>query len=422
MLDVRAAGRRPWWAALGLAVGLACVAGERGDAAIDPSPAVVTVAPVVAPQPVEPEPASKAAELELTFVGDLVLGRYLADERYLPMHPAGSDPFAQVREQLAADLVVGNLESPVMFELPKRSPSRRAKNRFAGSAVEVEQLADAGFSVVSLANNHFFDLGVTGQREAPQVLAAAGIVAVGASREREDGPAIRVETVETQGWRIGFVAFTTRFGDRGEPEGPRVPLLSLPEVDEALLPAVRAARADHDLVIVTVHWGVEYADEADATRRLLAHHLLAAGVDLVIGHHPHVLQAIERHPSGRSEGGESARDGLIAYSLGNFLFHRGDHPSGLSGVLRVRYQAQNGSRPCLAEARLHPVTLVRRTHWTPEAASEGPAAKVRDRVVSLSGATRTRWQREGERGDPDRGEDLVLTGLRECPSADPRSL
>jgi hypothetical protein len=356
----------------------------------------------------QPEPR-KAASLELTFVGDVVLGRYLASDRFAEMYPPEQDPFAHVRAQLAADVVVGNLESPVVSTLPARSPSRH-RNRFSAAAAHVDQLARAGFSVMSLANNHYFDLGVPGQLESPTILRDAGILAVGASRT--EGPLIRLETLETRGWRIGFIAVATRENSSGDPSGPRLPLLSLQRIDREVAPLVAAARADHDLVIVAVHWGDEYVDEPGRSRQIAARRLLAAGVDLVIGHHPHVLQAVELGSSSAS-----GRDGLIAYSLGNFLFPRGDHPSGLSAVLRVRYQAGGeGQRPCLEQARIHPVVVARKPRWHPEAATGLAAEKVRRRLVSLSRASATRWQREGLASDPARGEDLLVEGLRACPS------
>jgi poly-gamma-glutamate synthesis protein (capsule biosynthesis protein) len=123
-----------------------------------------------------------------------------------------------------------------------------------------------------------------------------------------------------------------------------------------------------------------------------------------------VLQAIERHPSGE------ARDGLIAYSLGNFLFPRGDHPPGLSGVLRVRYRELGaGLRPCLAEARFHPVVISRKRGWHPKAATGFTAEKVRRRIQSLSRDTRTHWRRDPDGQAGKRGEDLRLAGLRACP-------
>ena len=405
-------------ATLLMAAGIGC--------SVDHMP-VAEAAAMIGPEPVEAEPAvplapapvpltplaiPKAASLELTFVGDVVLGRYLSSERYAEMHPPEDDPFFAVRDQLAADVVAGNLESPVMFTLPDRSPSRN-RNRFAGSAAHVEQLANAGFTVMTLANNHFFNLGVDGQLESPRALADAGLFAVGASRV--EGPLIRVETLETQGWRIGFIAFATRRNDRGDPDGPQLPILALHRLDDEVIPLIREAQSSHDLIVVTVHWGDEYVDDPGASRRLASHQLLEAGVDLLIGHHPHVLQAIERHPSG------DGRDGLIAYSLGNFLFPRGDHPPGLSAVLRVRYRdGVAGARPCLEQARVHPVVSVRQPRWYPRAATGSSAAKVRNRLVPLSRQTNTRWEREGEAGEVDRGEDLLVTGLRACPSPEIR--
>jgi poly-gamma-glutamate synthesis protein (capsule biosynthesis protein) len=262
---------------------------------------------------------------------------------------------------------------------------------------------------MSLANNHYFDLGVDGQLESPRVLSEAGLFAIGASRS--EPPFLRVETLEVQGWRIGFIAFATRQNSTGAPGGPKLPFLSLHQLDDEVIPLVDASRADHDLLIVEVHWGDEYVDDPGRSRRVAAQQLLDAGVDLLIGHHPHVLQAIELHESG------DERDGLIAYSLGNFLFPRGDHPPGLSGVLRVRYRELPNARPCLEQARLHPIISKRIPRWHPEAATDFAAAKVRERVVPLSRATGTRWVREGELSDPARGEDLLLTGLRGCTSA-----
>ncbi len=335
-----------------------------------------------------------------------MLGRYPSPDRFVELYPPDEDPFFAVHELLAADVVVGNLESPVVYALPTRSPSR-GRTRFAGSAAHLQQLRRAGFTVMSLANNHYFDLGVAGQLDSPRALAEAGLLAIGASRS--EPPLVRVETLEIRGWRIGFVALATVQNSAGDPRGPKLPRLPLQRIDDEVIALVGEARADHDLLIVAIHWGDEYVDDPGASRKLAARRLLEAGVDLVIGHHPHVLQAIERHRSG------DERDGLIAYSLGNFLFPRGDHPAGLSAVLRVRYRGgREGARACLEQARVHPVTIARKPRWHPVAAIGFAAQKVRGRLEPLSRAVRTRWIREGEAGDPKRGEDLLLAGLREC--------
>ncbi len=361
-----------------------------GEASLgEPTPEIVSEP---APEPV-PIP-TRADALELTFVGDVVLGRYLehhGDDVFVEMHPPSEDPFAAVEGLLRADVVVGNLESPIVRELPLRPPIDRTP-RFAGSAAHLGQLERAGFDVLSLANNHFFDLGVPGQLDGPQALSEAGMFAIGASRQ--EGPPLRVETLEVDGWRIGFLAFATVRNHRGAPDGPQLPFTSLADLDE-LDGELAHARGQHDLLIAVVHWGAEYEAQVGLSNRLAARRLLDAGIDLVVGHHPHVLQALELR------GG-----GLIAYSLGNFLFPRNDGGTELSGVLRVRYAAGDG-RACLEAARLHPVHMVRKPRWHPEPASGSTAERVRARLIELSRGHKTRL-RAGE------GEDLILDGVRGC--------
>lgn len=383
---------------------------DRDTALLGPAPAPAPAVPDIQPAQANPEPApsERAKTLDLTFVGDVVLGRYLdyrGEEVFAQMHPPSDDPFAMIGSQLAADVVVGNLESPVMFELPPRSPSAN-KYRFAGSAAYMDQLLHGGFTVLSLANNHYFDLAVPGQLEGPQVLTNAGLFVIGGSRF--EPPLLRIETLEVQGWRIGFLAFATLRNHVGVPGGPQLPFTSLGQLRERALPLIAAARADHDLLIVVVHWGTEYSDNVRTSNQIAARTLLESGVDLVIGHHPHVLQAIERHRS------SDEHDGLIAYSLGNFLFPRNDHRPGMTGVLRVRYQSEAaGARPCLAEARFHPAYIVRQPHWHPEPAHGQRGRQVRKRLETLSAAHGTKLVREQS------GEDLLVEGLRACQNEAP---
>lgn len=389
-------------------------------ACTDPSPAPVQpastptllVPPGALAEPLEPAEdalergeTERAAALELTFVGDVVLGRYRGEEGeedFVEMHALGVNPFAAVMDSLVADVLVGNLESPIMRSVPTRPPIA-AKWQFGASAEHLEQLLAGGFDVMSLANNHFFDLGLAGQLEGPQVLAEAGLFAIGTARV--EPPLLRVETLEVQGWRIGFVALTTLRNHPGLIGGPHVPFATLRQLQDQAVPLLEAARADHDLLIVVIHWGVEYATRARNANRFTAQALLEAGADLLIGHHPHVLQGLERHRSGEG------RDGLIAYSLGNFLFPRSDGSAGMSGVLRVRY-LDGGPRPCLDEARLHPVQLVRKPSWHPEPATGQRAKQVRDRMIELSKPHRTRL--EVVPGVGDASEELRVAGLRAC--------
>lgn len=329
--------------------------------------------------PAEPKAEPKAERLELTFVGDIIFGRYrsagfvpiVADPTY--------DPFAEIRSALTSDVVVGNLETPVVEELPTSSPID-TPYRFGGSRAQVRGLL-GDFTILSLANNHYFDLGVEGQRQSPRILAEEGIVPIGAART--EAPLHRVETHVAKGWRIGLIAVTTLLNVESPAEGPQVPYVELDELSAVLLPLVLRARVDHDLVVVVVHWGDEYFEAPSRGQKRAAHALLEGGVDMVIGHHPHVLQAIERHG-----------DGLVAYSLGNFLFEHTTSKPRLLGVLRTAWQlAPGAAEPYLAAAVLHTAINERSPHPHPAPAKGKLATQVRERIAGLSAEQGTRWRR-----------------------------
>jgi len=150
------------------------------------APAVVDASPSSAPAPA---PAPKADRLELTFVGDIIFGRY-RDAGFVPL---AADPrfdyFAEIRSTLAADVVVGNLETPVVEVLPAASPID-TPHRFGASRQLVRDHL-RGFTILGLANNHALDLAEDGLRQSPRILAEEGIVPIGAART--EAPLHRVE-------------------------------------------------------------------------------------------------------------------------------------------------------------------------------------------------------------------------------------
>ena len=143
--------------------------------------------------------------------------------------------------------------------------------------------------------------------------------------------------------------------------------------------------------MVVVHWGDEYDDGPSLPQVRAAHALVDAGADLVIGHHPHVLQGVQRH--GR---------GLIAYSLGNFLFENTNDPPRLTGVLRVRYQSEPSEAPSLDAVVFHPAYVARRPVQHPEPATGYMERRVKNRMRGVSERFDSTWD--------DAGTDLVLVG------------
>jgi poly-gamma-glutamate synthesis protein (capsule biosynthesis protein) len=213
-------------------------------------------------------------------------------------------PFELVKDKLAgADLTFANLESPIAAN----SAAVEKPIAFKAPDAAAESLAKGGIGIVSLANNHAMDCGRAGLVETFKALRLAGVKWCGAGSNREEAEAPVV--ARTGGIRIAFVAFTEF------PEGAKkrddVPTMALAD-SKTVRRVIEAARKKADAVVASFHWGEEYADRPGEERRKLAQIASQAGADLIIGHHPHVLQGFEVIAGPRRT--------LVAYSLGNFVF------------------------------------------------------------------------------------------------------
>ncbi len=333
-------------------------------------------------------PARADDALTLAFVGDVMFGRYVPGG-LAPIAAERHDPFAAVAEVVgAADLAFANLETPVLAT-PDPVSRWGTRMRFVATPARIASLAAAGFDVVSLANNHHYDQRARGVAETPAHVAAVGLTAIGAARRRAP---VRVETLERAGWRLAVVAVTTvRNGDPRP--GPQLPHVEQHRLVKQVAPLVRRARADHDLVLVVVHWGREYADAPSAAQVAIAHRLIDAGADALIGSHPHEVQAIERY-----------RSGVIAYSLGNFLFDNARPVQRDGGVLALTF-ARRGAASCLAAARFTPTVISPGPVFHPELAVDAQGDAGRARLIALSADRATPWT--------DDGGALVTSGA--CP-------
>jgi len=262
--------------------------------------------------------------IELIAVGDVMLGRGVANE---------AQPFAAVVPWLrAADLVLGNLECVILEEgTPRPGPYRL---RAPPSAVAA--LHNAGFDVLGLANNHALDFGPAALAEMVRRLQEAGIaiVGVGSDAEAANRPLIR----QIDGVRLAFVAFNDVLDPEDRPEEDGWTRATWDR--ERVRSAVTAARAQADAVVVSVHWGYEYHARADPAQRDAARVILEAGADLVLGHHPHVVQDSELDLRGLADPSEVPRDRFAAYSLGNFVFDQQQGEAGQGLALRAVFDDQ----------------------------------------------------------------------------------
>ena len=174
-----------------------------------------------------------------------------------------------------------------------------------------DQMIDLGFDVFNLANNHMLDMGADGLDTTLQYWnSKTQVVHTGAYRNPEEF--YQVESNTVNGLKIGYVGATSYTNGLSLPEGSSLTYILTSEED-LLQAKIEAAREVCDLVVVNIHWGNEYATEPTQEQRELAQKMLNWGADVILGHHPHVLQTIEYLPKYDGE------QGLVIYSLGNFI-------------------------------------------------------------------------------------------------------
>jgi poly-gamma-glutamate capsule biosynthesis protein CapA/YwtB (metallophosphatase superfamily) len=217
-----------------------------------------------------------------------------------------------------ADFGFVNLETPAAPE-----HSHGTKAFLFDAPVELpEALKASGIKIVSFANNHVMDQGWAGFTESREHLKKIGLEFAGTSDNV--AKAWQPEFTEANGIKVGWLGMTRWLNGNRNPDKDDQPHVNFypysgeangaPGADEAtVLAAVKAAKAQCDLLVVSVHWGIEYATAPRPEDVDLAHKMLEAGASVIVGGHPHVLQPIETYVT------QDGRDTVIFYSMGNFL-------------------------------------------------------------------------------------------------------
>ncbi|MBI5231223.1 MAG: CapA family protein [Coriobacteriales bacterium] len=260
---------------------------------------------------------SRPATLTVAAVGDLLFDRNVSD---LIEAEGGEAPFTGVADDLAkADVTVGNLESIIS----DRGEPADKDTTFRGDPRAIQGLTSAGFDFVSLANDHVMDYGPDALRDSLQTLKMAGIAPAGAGMDRD--AAWRPATYERDGAKVAYLAFSHIVPDEFIAQPDRAGMASGKQDRERTMAAIKAARKDHDYVIVSFHWGVENEDYADDEQTEWARAAVDAGADMVLAHHPHVIQGVEFY-----------KRRLIAYSLGDFVFDHYTQKTGESFILHAK--------------------------------------------------------------------------------------
>lgn len=261
-------------------------------------------APAVPPAEPGPPPPLYAT---LASVGDVFFGQ--TPLRHARDPETGEYDFTPSLEHVkalisAADLAVANLEEPVAGE---DLGGYTGYPMFNAPDALLAALKDAGFDVLTNANNHALDRGERGVLRTNDALDRFGFVHTGTARSQAERDAVTM--VEVNGIKLAFTAYS--YGTNGIPV-PHPYLINL--LDEKLMRSdiARAREAGADLVAVALHFGNEYEVAPDARQEALVDRLLDAGADIVLGHHPHVLQRAELRGEGRLKK-------AVLFSQGNFL-------------------------------------------------------------------------------------------------------
>lgn len=247
-----------------------------------------------------PVPAQQG-EVRLAFVGDIMLASRVAE---LIAQRGADYPWRQVAPLLQkADLAVGNLECAAGTT---GQPQQDKEYTFRAPPVALEGMARAGIDVVGVGNNHALDFGRGCFLETLSHLRRVGVAYVGGGRNLEE--AARPYIADVNGIKVGILGVCLQL-PRGWAAADKTPGLFSGFDTARLLKAIRDLDSRVDWTVVFVHWGKERSEYPEKWQQSLAEQMLGAGADLIIGHHPHVWQGIDRRD--RS---------LIAYSLGNFVF------------------------------------------------------------------------------------------------------
>lgn len=328
-----------------------------------------------------PQTGMEMKEIKLAAVGDIMLGRDV-ERRLAPFGYDYFHPFEAVSGFLGeGDIVFGNLEHPLTSR--EKSLDRNRKYILRGRTEAVSGIQRAGFNLLSLANNHIMDYYGDGLIDTMALLSSHGLAFAGAGKDlaAARSPAI----LEKNGCRVGLLAYTDMAGTyyEGNPsirfaadeQSPGV----APIKPEWMLEDIRKVRDDVDLLIVSLHWGVEDSFGIAPEQKQLARRLMDEGADVILGHHPHWFQGIELY-QGKP----------IVYSLGNFVFDQHAAESKEAFILLMDF-----SQGVLTALEAVPVRCEDKRRVVPQTGASADAMLIRQ--IQLCEELNTSCERAGDR-------------------------
>ena len=260
-----------------------------------------------------PEPTAEPVSITVSMVGDCTLGTEVNFDQstsFDAFYQMKNDPgyfFQKVKDIFTADdLTVANMEGTLTT-----SNDRQQKTfAFKGDPSYTEILTQGGVEATNLANNHSHDYGDQSYEDTIQYLEAAGITTFGYDR---------TAVMDVKGIKVGLIGIYELKDGLGR--------------QQQVIDTIQAVKDQGaQVIIVSFHWGTEKSNIPDDIQKTLAHLAIDQGADLVVGHHPHVLQGIEKY-QGKN----------IVYSLGNFCFGGNKNPSDKDTMIfQQTFTVENG--------------------------------------------------------------------------------
>ncbi|MCK5214811.1 MAG: CapA family protein [Candidatus Omnitrophica bacterium] len=269
--------------------------------------------------------------IKIIFTGDIMIGGGLSD---LIESTSACHLFSHLQPLFSdADIVFGNLEAPLSNE------GTPAQNKILLHQHEkcLHILKQLNYSVLSLANNHIMDYGTEAFLDSQRVLNENALQTIGGGKNIHE--ARKPARFSIKGADIYFLSYSSPSTEKTNPltiaqnNAPGMAPFDLEIIQED----IQSAKSEGDHIIVSLHWGDEAYRYPFPEQQEFGRKIIEMGADIIVGHHPHLFQGVERY-----------QNGLIFYSLGNFIFGNFIFPDGRLNEWRSRYR-----RTALVKATLH---------------------------------------------------------------------
>ncbi len=302
---------------------------------------------------------TKDNTVTLMAVGDIMLSENRGTGKAINRH-GPEYPFLKIREYLQqADILFGNLESPISNNgtpYQKQDPHMT----FRSNPISVRGLSYCGFGVLSLANNHTHDFGNDAFFNTLSILNENEIKYVGAGIDALT--ARRPVMIDSCGIKVAFIAYSCFLNPATRIAKKKQGGIAHFRIKDAII-NIQNIRTKADVIIVSMHWGLDFLEYPIPFQMQYAREMIDNGAHLIIGHHPHCLQGVEKY-----------KNGIIVYSLGDFIF---DEPDQDTCILKCAISKQG-----IYDFEIIPAVIT--NNFQTEIAVEDRAEYITSKILSLS--------------------------------------